>query len=117
MITHSAISNYLGLIVGHVRSGEGARDRWNTATGADCSDPEAVAPLLLRAALRQNCSGVVLFGTTRPSHIKAATTIAAQCSRAHCGPLPAADDLGLDSFLSLAREELLQPPGGAGGTG
>lgn len=115
LITHSAISNYLGLIVGHARSGEGARDRWNTAAGTDCSDPEAVAPLLLRAALRQNCSGVVLFGATRPSHIKAATTIAAQCGRAHRGPLPAAGNLDLDSFISLAREELLQPPGGTGG--
>ena len=114
LITYSAISNYLGLIVGHVRSSESARGRWYTAAGADCGDPEAVAPLLLRAAFRQNCSGVVLFGATRPSHIKVAATIAAQCGPAQWGDLAAAGKPELDSFISLVREELLSPDAARG---
>jgi hypothetical protein len=90
--------------VQHVRASDAACERWNTATGADCGDPEVTASFLLRAAFQANSDGVVLFGATRSQHISTASAIAGQSRR-----LVATENSDLDSFMSLVRTELQTP--------
>lgn len=72
------------------------RRRWNDVTGTDCGDPQALASLLLRDALRANPSGVVLFSTTNAEHIRTAVEAAAMD--------PAAPDDALEAFRELVHE-------------
>lgn len=108
LITFGVIGNPLARIVQHVRAGDAARERWHTATGADCGDPEVTSSFLLRAAFQANNVGVVLFGATRSPHISMASAIAGQSRH-----LAVSGNSDLDSFMSLVRTELLTPDIGA----
>jgi hypothetical protein len=66
--------------------------------GADCGDPNIAASFLLQAALRANSSGVVLFSTTSPSHLRSAI---ASFERSY-----SSDSTALDAFLTLVEAEL-----------
>ena len=98
LITYGVIARPLARI-GELMSTSDARTlRWQRLIGEDARGLDLLASLLLRAALRQNGSGVVLFSTTRPSRVNAAVNDL----RTSCMP----DDPVLDVFLELADAEL-----------
>ena len=102
-ITFGVISRALARVVQHVRADESTRFRWKSILDADCGDPDITSSLLLRSALQANNSGVVLFGATRLSHIRAA----AIALEKHVEPISDKSDIG--SFLSLVNAELYVP--------
>jgi hypothetical protein len=108
LISYGAIGSPLGRIVRHVRASAASRERWRAETGGDCGDPDVTSAFLLRAALRANDAGPVLFGTTRPPHIRSAAAVAAP-RRDMIVP----DEPDLNSFISLVRTEILMPAAGA----
>jgi D-threo-aldose 1-dehydrogenase len=97
-ITFGILGRALPRVVEHVRADGTRRTRWAALVGADCGEPRVVASLLLRAALQENSSGVVLFSTTKPQHILDALA-AAQAA-------PGEADPALGSFLSIVEAEL-----------
>ena len=102
-VTFGVVAHALAHLVQHVIEDESRRLRWERTVGADCGNPEVAASLLLRTALRDNASGVVLFSSTRPSHIRgAATVLEASCH--------SPEDSALDAFLNLVDTELRQVP-------
>jgi D-threo-aldose 1-dehydrogenase len=101
-ITYGVIVRALTCLVQHVRADDSRRLRWNKAIGSDCGDPDIGASFLLRAAFRDNSSGVVLFSTTHPSRIHSAVT-AFEIFRS-------SDDAALDVFLQMVNIELHNTP-------
>jgi D-threo-aldose 1-dehydrogenase len=97
-ITFGLLGSALARLVNYVSADDERRKRWNGLTGADCGEPEVAASLLLRAAFRENRSGVVLFSTIRPHRILDA--VAAAEAR------DAAADRTLDAFLDVVDVEL-----------
>jgi hypothetical protein len=97
LITFGVLAAALPAILAHVRSDDRIRRRWSERLGADASSSDVVAALLLRAALRDNPSGVVLFFTTRPERVRA---LAAAASR------PVESDPALDALAELVAREL-----------
>jgi hypothetical protein len=97
--TIGVLANSLGRLVSHVTTDSDRRKRWNELVGNDCGDVETCASLLLRYALRENASGVVLFSTIKRERIRAAAAEAMSSG---------ADDSDLDAFVSLVEAEL--PP-------
>lgn len=97
-ITFGILGRALTRVVEHVRADGTRRKRWATLVGADCGEPRAVASLLLRAALQENSSGVVLFSTTKRQHIHDALA-AAQVA-------PGEADPAMGSFLAMVAAEL-----------
>jgi D-threo-aldose 1-dehydrogenase len=71
-ILFGVLGRALALVCAHVRADEGRRRRWSEAIGADCGRADMIAPLLLRDAVSDNPSGVVLFSTTRAERIASA---------------------------------------------
>ena len=69
---------------------------------SDRGDPDIAATLLLRAAFRDNSSGVVLFSSIHPSRIRSAATT---LERFH-----PSEDLALDAFLHMVDGELRTVP-------
>ena len=104
-VTFGVIVQALTRLVQHVSADESRRLRWKRTLGADCGDPEVATSFLLRAALRDNASGVVLFSSTRPSHIRGAVTV---LEAAFHSP----EDPALDAFLHMVDVELRQVPEG-----
>jgi aryl-alcohol dehydrogenase-like predicted oxidoreductase len=74
-ITFGVLSSALGQILAHVRSSDSVRDRWNAATGLDCTSTDVVASLLIRDGLATNPGGTLLVGTTRADRIGAAAAL------------------------------------------
>jgi D-threo-aldose 1-dehydrogenase len=99
-VTFGVLDQALPRIVRHVNADESRHLRWKRTVGADCGDPGTVAPFLLWAALRDNSPGVVLFGSTKPSHIRSAANVLSQ----------APEDPALDAFFGMVDAELLQLP-------
>ena len=97
-ITFGILGRALARVVEHVRADGTRRERWTALVGADCGEPRVVASLLLRAALQENNSGVVLFSTTKLQHIHDAL------AAAHAAPSEV--DPALGSFLSIVEAEL-----------
>ncbi len=97
-ITFGVLGKALARVVQHVRADGTRRKRWAALISADCGEPEVVAPLLLRAAFRENSSGVVLFSTIKPHHIHNAVA-AAQVA-------PSDEDPALSGFLTMVEDEL-----------
>jgi D-threo-aldose 1-dehydrogenase len=106
-VTYGVLAEALARLVRHLSSDESRRLRWDSAIGADCGDPDVAASFLLRAALRENASGVVLFSSTRPSRIRGAVDAIEAASDPAAGP-------ALDAFLQLVDAELRRLPEGAG---
>jgi D-threo-aldose 1-dehydrogenase len=91
-------------IVGHVGRHPSRAARWAAQVGADCTDPEIVASLLLRCALRDNLNGVTLVTSVRVERLVSAAALAGD-ARPH-------EDGSLDAFLALVDSET-----GLGGNG
>ena len=105
-ITFGVLGDSIGAVVSHVCADPARRSRWHEAVGADCGDAEVAAGLLLCMAARRNPGGVVLFSTTRVSHVRSAAG----------APGAAADgSWDLDAFADLLDSELRrrQPTPGA----
>lgn len=102
VITFGVVASALTCVVDHVSADDSRRLRWKSAVDADCGDPEVAASFLLRAALRANSSGVVLFSSTDPSHIRTAA--------ATPDILRSPEDPALDAFLLMVDAELRQEP-------
>jgi D-threo-aldose 1-dehydrogenase len=97
-ITFGLLGGSITRIVRHVAS-EPERERaWRARVGHDCADPEVVATLLLRLAVRENPRGVVLFSTIRTEHIRSAIEAVAESGRS--------SDEDLDAFVGLLDAEL-----------
>lgn len=95
-ITFGVLGRVLPCLLDLVTASTTRRQRWNDVIGTDCGDPQALASLLLRDALRANSSGVVLFSTTNAAHIRTAVEAAAMD--------PAAPDDALEAFRGLVHE-------------
>ena len=70
-IHHRAISGAIEIFRGRFRQDASQCRRWSDAVGADLSDSKALAGVLLQAALAANPSGMVLFSSRVPEHIRA----------------------------------------------
>jgi D-threo-aldose 1-dehydrogenase len=102
IVTFGVIAQALTCVMRHVSADESRRLRWKRAVDTDCGDPGVAASFLLRAALRENSSGVVLFSSTHPAHIGgAAATLADSQSP---------EDPALDAFLHMVDAELRRVP-------
>jgi D-threo-aldose 1-dehydrogenase len=102
-VTFGVIAQALTRLLRHVSEDDARRLRWQRAVGADCGDPEVATSFLLRAALRENASGVVLFSSTRPSHIRGVMSVLEAASDSPEAP-------ALDAFLHMVDAELRQIP-------
>jgi D-threo-aldose 1-dehydrogenase len=109
LITYGVLGGPLRVITEYMLASDAARKTWSAAVGADCSDPRVIASLLLRAALRDNRSGVVLFGATRAPHIATAAAVARQHGRT-----AVIGGTDLDRFTLLVRQDLAADRGPGG---
>ena len=96
-ITFGVLGSALARLVRYLRADDARRARWAALVSADCGEPGTAASLLLRAALQENSSGVVLFNTISPRHIHDAVA-AAQVA-------PGEADPALGRFLTVADAE------------
>ena len=101
-ITFGVLGRALRPIVAHITAQAERQRQWSEAVGKDCGNPETIASLLLRHALRANPTGVVLFSTIRTDHMRSAAAVAASP-----GDAPAPD---LDAFVRLVDTELHKTP-------
>lgn len=101
-ITFGVMVRALACIVQHVSADDSRRLRWKRTVGADCGDPDIAATILLRAAFRDNSSGVVLFSSIHPSRVRSAATT---LEKFHPSEIPA-----LDAFLQMVDAELRTLP-------
>jgi D-threo-aldose 1-dehydrogenase len=94
-----AISGTLASILSHIkRSGR----RWSDRIGADCTNPETIASLLLMDALDTHPQSVVLFSSTRADRIRRGAEAACTGTERETPSLAA--------FRALVREEFAPPP-------
>ena len=107
-ITFGVITGGLHRLADHLRD-DATRLRWADVIGADCGNPEIGASFLLRAAFKQNSSGVVLFSTTRVSRVNRAAAALEATTTAPADP-------ALNSFFHMVDTELRGIPGGKGAT-
>jgi len=98
-ITFGILSRALKQIHGHISRSDEQRSRWSKIVGQDCGRPEVISSLLLQDALERNRKGTVLFSTTRPERVEAASIAVETLSRE---PDPAS----LRAFRELVRTEL-----------
>jgi D-threo-aldose 1-dehydrogenase len=75
-LTFGVLSEALPRVQGLVRRDPVRWAAWSRATGLDPADPGALVALLLRDALERNPRGTVIFASTRPERIAAATAAA-----------------------------------------
>jgi D-threo-aldose 1-dehydrogenase len=72
------IGRPLRRVLDYLRSEPDVADRWSEAVGADCSRPDTIAALLLRAALEAAPGCPLLFSSSRAAHITAAVEAASE---------------------------------------
>jgi D-threo-aldose 1-dehydrogenase len=96
LITHS-IFNPAKLLRDAVKADPQLARESSRQIGADLADPDVIASLLLRYALRSNSSGIVLFASTNPAHIEA------NVREVHSQRF---DDLQLASFITFVDKVL-----------
>ena len=101
-ITYGVIARPLTCLVQYVGADDSRRLRWKKTIGADCGNSEVAASFLLRAAFRENATGVVLFSTTHRSYIQNAVKTLEIAS--------SSEDQRLDVFLQMVDDELLKIP-------
>ncbi len=97
-ITFGILGGAVGQIISYVDTDVDRHRRWSDAVGGDCRDPEFVATLLLRLAVRRNPHGVVLFSTTRTAHVRSSVKA--------FDPLTRTSAPDLDAFVRLVAAEL-----------
>ena len=107
-ITFGLLGDALARFLQYVSADEARHKRWNALVGADCGEPAVAASLLLRAAFRENSSGVVLFSTIRTSRVSSAATAAETGDTAEARTL--------DMFMDAVDAELRANQSTEGGT-
>ena len=70
-IRHRAVSGAIGMVQDSFRRDSDLCRRWSDVLDVDLSRPEAVATLLLEAAMLTNPNSIVLFSSRVPRHIQA----------------------------------------------
>jgi D-threo-aldose 1-dehydrogenase len=101
VITFGVLGRAVSRVLAYVTARDHRRKHWDDVLGADSTNAETLAALLLRDALRANASGVVLFSTTRPARIRSAVDAAAVD--------PQEPDPQLDAFRDLVEREIKAP--------
>jgi D-threo-aldose 1-dehydrogenase len=104
LITFGVLAGALERIREHFSASPGSRERWSQRLGVDCTNPEALAALLLRDALAANRAGVVLLSTTQPRRLTGLDSLVSS----------ARDDVPELAVLRRLVEEDLAPVGAAG---
>jgi aryl-alcohol dehydrogenase-like predicted oxidoreductase len=69
VITHSSITGRLNSLLGQLAADEAMAADWRSMTGVDTRDVRGFSQLLLAHALHSNPAGVVVFFSSKPSHI------------------------------------------------
>jgi aryl-alcohol dehydrogenase-like predicted oxidoreductase len=77
----------------------GALRTWSERLGVDLAEGPNLPRMLLKAALRRNMAGPVLFSTTRPEHVRVAAEAASQQSTG----LSEAEAATLEEFATAVR--------------
>jgi aryl-alcohol dehydrogenase-like predicted oxidoreductase len=70
-IHHRALTNNFGVIRAALINNKSLCERWSASTNIDLSRPEALAHLMLKAALVMNPASIILFSSKNPTHIHA----------------------------------------------
>jgi D-threo-aldose 1-dehydrogenase len=70
VITHSVLRENLGLIASWLQAETSTRLKIQSKLDLDLSEPSGIARLLTLTAILANPSGMVLFSTSKPEHIK-----------------------------------------------
>jgi aryl-alcohol dehydrogenase-like predicted oxidoreductase len=70
-ITHSALGGRFHELMARLSVDENLRHQWSCLAGVDAGDRNALGRLFLAYAVNENPDGLVLFGSSRPEHIKA----------------------------------------------
>ena len=68
-IHHRALTDKLRTLHQELFADKARCTRWSGLVGSDLSDPQALAALMLKAALLENPEGIVLFSSKSPAHI------------------------------------------------
>ncbi|HXE06704.1 MAG TPA: aldo/keto reductase [Acidobacteriaceae bacterium] len=69
-IHHRALTENFRALHSSIASDPGRAARWSRDAGADLSDPEMLAALMLKAALEENPHSVILFSSKNPAHMQ-----------------------------------------------
>ena len=69
-IHHRTLTNNFGAIRTALVKNKSLCQRWSTSTNTDLSRPEALANLMLKAALVMNPASIILFSSKNPEHIQ-----------------------------------------------
>jgi aryl-alcohol dehydrogenase-like predicted oxidoreductase len=69
VITHGSLAG-LGELRGYLNANPDEAKRWSDAVGADCTDPKALAALMLLYAVQTGGRGPVLFASTKLDNIR-----------------------------------------------
>jgi D-threo-aldose 1-dehydrogenase len=77
-ITYGALSRAVPLVRRFLAQSADSSRLWSDRLGVDLTDEAALPTLLLKAALRRNQAGPVLFTTTRPERIRVAAAAATE---------------------------------------
>lgn len=67
---HRALTENFRALHSAIASDRGRAARWSNEVGADLSESEVLAALMLKAALQQNPNSVILFSSKSPAHIQ-----------------------------------------------
>jgi D-threo-aldose 1-dehydrogenase len=73
VVTHTPIKQILPRLLEHLAADPAAAARWRQRTGLSPDDRSGIARLLLADAIAENPAGIVLFSTSQPERITAAT--------------------------------------------
>lgn len=69
-IHHRSLTLHFGELLAALQADKGRATRWSASVGADVSDGEKLAALMLKAALVLNPASVILFSSKRVQHIR-----------------------------------------------
>jgi aryl-alcohol dehydrogenase-like predicted oxidoreductase len=82
-IHHRALtSNFHALHTALIKN-KSLNQRWSASTNTDLSNPEALANLMLKAALVMNPASILLFSSKNPQHIQANVELAGNLTLEH----------------------------------
>jgi hypothetical protein len=101
LITFGVLGDALPRVLAHVTASTERTREWSDALGADCANPNTVAAMLLKDALRANGRGTVLYSTTRAARIREAVALV--------GGDAVESDAALDMFRQLVGAQLGPP--------
>jgi D-threo-aldose 1-dehydrogenase len=97
-ITYGALARAVPVLRRFLGSSPATAGQWSERLNVDLAEESGLPSVLLRAALRRNTAGPVLFSTTRPERVRAAANAAVQSTS-----LPETDAAALAELAAAAR--------------